>query len=264
MTQPIADEPQIHELITPLESLSAQEMGQNFDAQPYDNQYWMQQNDMGKQEYAMDAMFPPHLQVPTWHWNFNQELPTAPSSPDFLPIQGTLDASPLDLNTKVVRTVSDGEELVAMGLYDSPAEVQSSSLLFGGGLSGGPPRKRSLKLEEAFELPPTAAEDSDDSVDNENDENIKVEDNEDEEEDESAISEPDDAKFDNMDLPIFQNNLQGQMMDDSGNMAGQSFFFEKDPAVVVASQEQYPYGGMPYITTVPQGLPMHGTGYDWF
>lgn len=39
------------------------------------------------------------------------------------------------------------EELVGMGLYDSPAEVQSTSFLFGGISSG----RKALKLEESFE-----------------------------------------------------------------------------------------------------------------
>lgn len=268
LSQPIVDEPQIHELITPLESLSAHEFGhhQHFELPPYSDSYWVsqQQHPIIKSEYGtgMDAMFPPSFQVPTWHWNnisFSQDLPTAPSSPNFLPIQGTIEASPLDLNTKPAvpppAAKSDGEELVAMGLYDSPADVQSSSLLFGGGgLSGGPPRKRSLKLEEAFEPPPEPEKSAEEEDEGDNDAGS------DEDADEEAISEPDDGT---VAFPVFDNLGQPQMIfGRDSNMGGQSFYFDrKEPHIVATAQEQE-LAYQPYVMAA--GLPTGGAGYGWF
>merc|ERR1712000_453164 len=82
----------------------------------------------------------------------NQQLmtsnvPTAPSSPDCPPFPN-IDLDNLSLGTTSGKAKVDSEELVGMGLYDSPAEVQSSSLLFGRFSQSG---QKSLKLAESFE-----------------------------------------------------------------------------------------------------------------
>lgn len=81
-------------------------------------------------------------------------VPTAPVSPDFLPMPDMGNT----FNATYIDEVPDKDELVGMGLYDSPADVQSASLLFGGPL---PVRRKSLKLEESFEPGPLSDEDED-------------------------------------------------------------------------------------------------------
>jgi hypothetical protein len=85
-----------------------------------------------------------------WPYNstdFGQDIHTAPVTPDFLPLPDF--GNPFD--GTYVEEAADKDELVGMGLYDSPAEVQSASLLFGGSLLV---RRKSLKLEESFEPDP--------------------------------------------------------------------------------------------------------------
>ena len=207
MSYPLPDEPQIQELITPLEDLSAQEGGSGFDGSGYGYQYWMAPDTGKDQVYVMDNMFP-QQQVVQQAWQYQHpamlDIPTAPPSPTFLPIQGAIEASPLSLDTRQLPSHLEGEELVGMGLYDSPAEVQSSSLLFGGGFSGVA-RKRSLKLEESFEPAPEKAEGED----------------EEETEDEDAEEDSEDNESE---LPIQQN----QLVEQASSMIGQSFFFDAE------------------------------------
>lgn len=92
----------------------------------------------------------------TWPYmppDFGQNVHTAPVSPDFLPLPDF--GNPFDGN--YMGEVADKDELVGLGLYDSPAEVQSTSLLLGGSL---PIRRKSLKLEESFEPGPLSDEDA--------------------------------------------------------------------------------------------------------
>jgi len=87
-------------------------------------------------------------------------ITTAPSSPDHLPLQSIgLDTLSLDAGT--LASKKDEVELVGMGLYDSPAEVQSSSLLFG---SISEPQRKTLKLEESF-VPTEVNDESEDEED---------------------------------------------------------------------------------------------------
>lgn len=72
---------------------------------------------------------------------------TAPPSPDF-PTASDINLDNLSLDTSGGRAQDNREELVGMGLYDSPAQVQSSSLLFGNFAGSG---QTSLKLAESFE-----------------------------------------------------------------------------------------------------------------
>lgn len=246
LAQPIMDEPQIQELITPLEGLSAHEMGQQYDSNAYLNQSWFAHDVSKQQPYAMDNMFPQNSIPQSWQWpGFGQELPTAPSSPNFLPIQGAVEASPLDLNTCKLPAQGDGEELVAMGLYDSPTDVQSSSLLFG----GGPPRKRSLKLEEAFEPP--------------SDEEKEAEADDEEEEDDDAEGEEDDDQHTSaMESATYTSQTQHRPVQTS-NLAGQSFFFDTQKDGGLASQQQQPvfHPAAPYWSG---GMVNPSMDYNWF
>ncbi len=93
-------------------------------------------------------------------------VPTAPSSPDCPPLQNIrLDTLSLGNNSRKSR--SDLDELVGMGLYDSPAEVQSSSLLFSGFPGKG---RKGLKLEESFE--PSEQDDADEEEIDEDDQDL--------------------------------------------------------------------------------------------
>jgi len=93
------------------------------------------------------------------------DIATAPASPDFLPMPDMGHAFEVSLTENDI----DTHELVGMGLYDSPAQVQSASLLFGGSMAI---RKKSLKLEESFEPPSPEdgeCEDEDEDGDGETD-----------------------------------------------------------------------------------------------
>lgn len=240
LSQPILDEPQIQELITPLEGLTAAEMGQQYDPDAYGYPYWHQGVD--KQFPAMDNMFPQSMLQQPWHYP-TQKLPTAPSSPSFLPIQGAIEASPLDLNTRSAPQKPSGDELVAMGLYDSPADVQSSSLLFGG--SG---RKRSLKLEESFEPPPESEKDQEGSDDEDG-----ASDGEPDEDNQVETATADSAAP----FPEFAEQVQPGPVP---NLLGQSFFFENEP--VEMSQQHAVYA--PIMSGFNGGLMNQGTSYGWF
>lgn len=156
---PLIDEPQIQDLNTALDDLPINFYDQeNMYAQPFNaeyHQYWQPQQMPKAQPMYMDQS---NLNEYDQFWQLNHYMGNAnlqeqPGAPTFIPIENNLE-EPEHLNLlSPNRDEDDGEdELVGMGLYDSPAEVQSSTLLFGGGLNGGviPPR-RSLKLEDAFE-----------------------------------------------------------------------------------------------------------------
>jgi hypothetical protein len=234
MSYPLPDEPQIQELITPLEELSAQEAGPHHPSTNYNYTNWVAQDYSKNQGYAMDNMFPQQMMPQTWEYlpmQNNIEVTTAPSSPVFLPIQGGVEASPLRLDlAQVVPAANDGEELVGMGLYDSPADVRSSSLLFGGGLSGSGP-KRSLKLEESFEPAPETS-DAEDEDGEENGEEDGEEADEEEDQDEDLEVSP------ATNLPISQHQFTAPVP----SLSGQSFFFETEADVSnqIYMQPQYP------------------------
>jgi hypothetical protein len=238
LSQPVMDEPQIQELITPLEGLTAQEFGQGFNVDAYNYHFQMATSSIPQpSQYVMDNMFPQPLPQRNWTWTsvYGQDLPTAPSSPNFLPIQGTVETSPLDLNVGLKYEKQDGEELVAMGLYDSPAEIQSSSMLFGG------PAKRSLKLEESFEPAP--------------EDNKEEDDGDDADADADADDEEEDTSQNNIDSTSSGTSYTVQAQDEPVNMAGQSFFFDKDTQHAV-----HP----PAFNTMMGFQANPGMGYGWF
>jgi len=122
------------------------------------------------------------------------------------------------------------DELVGMGLYDSPAQVQSANLLFSGPL---PVRRKSLKLEESFEPVPQ----SDD-------------------EDEDAESEP---EIQDITIPThqYQGIPSGMAPDQAPTTMAQ--YLDTQPS----------YSDVPPEALFPAGHPdqqgmANGTAYSWF
>jgi len=211
MSYAAPDEPHINELITPLEGLAAYEGQSNYGClNPFQN--FISSNTMKESGYAMDNMFPQTMLHPSWQWGYPSQVPnvpTAPASPAFLPIQGGVEASPLDLNSQNAPSKPEGDELVGMGLYDSPADVQQSSFLFGGGFEGAM-KKKSLKLEESFE---PAADGSQAEGEEEN-----------QDEDEDAPAEESDSQS-ALDFNPYQEPAP---ISNQITMVGQSFLFDGD------------------------------------
>lgn len=110
-------------------------------------------NSVGLQNYY-DPMSNHSWSVPMD--NMQNQILTAPTSPAFLPMPEV--GEPFSVPHQQVST-SDNVELVALGLYDSPAQAQSSTLLLTGSL---PVRRKSLKLEESF-IPTSEPDDEDDA-----------------------------------------------------------------------------------------------------
>lgn len=163
MSYPLVDEPQIQELITPLEGLSANEAGSGYGyGQDFDmTQYWLSQQ---TKDSAID--FDPSLYSmvnyqPQWYpadQYMMPNVPTAPTSPSFLPLPEF--GAPLEV--RMPEPDEHTEELVGMGLYDSPADVQSLSLFAGPSPLG---QRKSLKLEDSFEPSPNEEEEEYDDED---------------------------------------------------------------------------------------------------
>lgn len=156
LSHPLMDEPQIQELISPLEELSAHDLGTQYAPQIVGdtNSYWFPPATQKMiPNLVMNGYQPVHVS-PYEMWSGQpivHDVDTAPTSPNFLPIETMGE----DTNLSRLQTSgleSEGEELIAMGLYDSPAEVQAFSDRFRTeqGISGSTGRK-SLKLEDAFE-----------------------------------------------------------------------------------------------------------------
>ena len=212
MSYAVADEAQIQELIAPLEELSAQENVQLYQPRQYNSQSWLDSDISKDQAYTIDNMFPHNHILQPWQWNHQTsmlDIPTAPASPDFLPIQGGLEASPLSLDFQTLPAKGEvAEDLVGMGLYDSPADVRSSSLLFGGGHGGA--QKKQLKLEESFEPAPESIEAE-----------AEGEGDDEEEEDQVAVLQ---QASEAVQFPAYQELAP----EHQSTLAGQSFFFESE------------------------------------
>lgn len=200
MAYPMIDEPQIQELITPLEELTAQEAEFNY-GNPLDtNQYWIPQSRKSS-SYPFNPGPQSQALQPYWQWNNQTIVPnvhTAPSSPDFLSLQN-------DFNRTDSRRDEPKDELVGMGLYDSPAQVQSSSFLFDRGAHPTNVRK-SLKLEDSFEPAPESEDGDADGED---------------EDEEDALHVLEDSPESN---PSYARVYQITPHD----LSGHSFFFEQD------------------------------------
>jgi len=146
----------------PLEQMAGQDFSffQNDQQAPYTYPYmcdgtspgYMQTSTVPYQATGFDTL---HMAWPPVPPSFPQNLATAPTSPDFLPMPDFGQS----FDVAQMEEAVEKDELVGMGLYDSPAQVQSASLLFNGPL---PVRRKSLKLEESFEpAPPSDSEDDD-------------------------------------------------------------------------------------------------------
>ncbi|KAL2429717.1 hypothetical protein ABEF95_010039 [Exophiala dermatitidis] len=149
-------EPQMEEYFTPLEQLPEPAMGFPYGSQPLGEQTWPSHY-LPQTHHGSFSMLSQHAAVePSWQCNQHPgpaQVQTAPNSPE------TLQMPSLDLGTLSLAStgdIEDDQELVGMGLYDSPAEVQSSTL-FGGIPSG----RKTLKLEESFEPTDLNGEDDD-------------------------------------------------------------------------------------------------------
>ncbi|OAP62800.1 hypothetical protein AYL99_02027 [Fonsecaea erecta] len=164
ISYPSMTEPQIQEPFTPLDELSTRDPGLVYENQPYLESMWLGQ-EQAKSNSTSFSLYPQQSFVQP-AWGFNQpvmapNVQTAPSSPDCLPLQN-FGLDTLSLGNTDSKLKDNAEELVGMGLYDSPAEVQSSSLLFGGSAGSG---RKGLKLEESFE--PAEQEDEEEEDDTE-------------------------------------------------------------------------------------------------
>lgn len=178
LSHPIANEPQIQELITPLDEYPVDASTYMGNSSLVDDGAWMLESQQKCYPYSFGLAYQANSLQPTWQLNQSQQLQsslsvqTAPSSPDCLQLQvDTLSLDTADLDSK-----PHSEELVGMGLYDSPADVQSTSLLFGGISNAA---RKGLKLEESF-VP-------EDREDEELDDEEEVEDEEDDEEEETPF-----------------------------------------------------------------------------
>jgi hypothetical protein len=242
------NEPLIPELFTPLDEPSKQDSTMMCEGELY-------RQPASGQGQAMAESFPfslyaqqPWIQ-PEIHHSHTASAPnlhTAPPSPNCPPLQDVrLDTLSLRGGSGKLHDGSD--ELVGMGLYDSPAEVQSSSLLFGGPPGQG---RKGLKLEESFE--PTEQEG----------------DEEEEEEDEEQEAEAED---------------EGMESDDTDDLVDQKWSFSGAATTTdydsqsIASHLTYGMEARPaplastYLATLrqmnsayyPADYPCYGQGYGW-
>lgn len=143
---PVSDESYLNTHMMPLSLTSG---ASQFTSDPsYSQSAYAYPQDLGGHYTPVSAPFydatDSQLQNMAWPpiQNSTLNITTAPASPDFAPLP------PVEQSSLQVETEDDKEELVGMGLYDSPAQVRSANLLFGGSL---PVRRKSLKLEESFE-----------------------------------------------------------------------------------------------------------------
>lgn len=148
---PMADEPYLNFSSVPLDHLVGQNLA--FDATTFhhSNPYQYNQNrsfdsytpisapEMESTDYQIQNLAWPPMPMTTV-----QDIVTAPTSPDFLPMP---DLGPTFAAAHTSQD-EDKDALVGLGLYDSPDQVRSANLLFSGSL---PVRRKSLKLEESFE-----------------------------------------------------------------------------------------------------------------
>jgi len=244
ISYPAMNEPQIQEFFTPLDELPAQDPNSTYDSNQYLQQSWLSQEQGKAESYAL-SLYSHQSLYPQWHFNQPMTIPTvqtAPSSPDY-PSLHTLELDNLSLGLNDTKSKDDSEELVGMGLYDSPAEIQSSSILFGG--FTGPARK-GLKLEESFE--PTEQEDDEDE-DVENDDDV----DDDDEQDQQNFKEEDaDEKW--PDSTAMEYNSQSIA-------AHLTYGIQPEPEPLASK----------YLATLrqmnsayyPSEYPGYGQGYEW-
>ena len=232
---PVLNEPQIQGYMTPLEDYSPL----SYPNVPFDygypskhGTYYVPEQSYHAEEqtyvpdqlpYGSQYTMPQIYQTQPAHYS-QLNIDTAPPSPALLPIQNFNNdgsTSPFLLGSPRV----EKEELVGMGLYDRPQDVQTSTLFNGPAsmtaLTAG--IGKGLKLEESFEPPPT--EDDEDTQE------------ENEEEDETEDIRLPTAATTNTLLPP-QMHVEDQV-----NYAGQTFFFddkEVQRTMPAAAQVGYP------------------------
>ena len=168
----------MNDFFIPLDDMSTLDHRAAFENQQYQQHSWLDHAQEKVEPYPFAVHGQPVLLQSSWLPNQAgtiPNVPTAPSSPICPPLPNiALDT--LSLGNKTSPSRADAGDLVGMGLYDSPAEVQSSSLLFGGFSGSG---RKSLKLEESFE--PSEHEDDveeDDEEDADSDEDQQSVENE--------------------------------------------------------------------------------------
>lgn len=238
MSAPVPNEPQIQELMTPLEDYSPHE----YPNLSFGNDYVSKVGTyyLPEQDYPAQGLTYEPEQVP---YEYQQSMPqmyqmqpanyshlnvdTAPPSPSLLPIQNFDNdraTSPFALGSPRV----EKEELVGMGLYDKPQDVQSSTLPSAGpttmaALTAG--IGKGLKLEESFEPPPATEEDDE-----------KEDETEEQEEPEDLTASP---------TTMIGNVLPPSgYVDDPSNLDAQTFFFDDKEAqypMSTAENISYPY-----------------------
>ena len=245
---PSIDEPQIHDLITPLDEDPANMFGQSY---PYwsfpippHSHFWPQE------------LKPVEQHAPT-HDNLYQQfqttnINTAPASPTFLPIQ-TYSSNGDD---KAINAMVDGEVLVGVGLYDKPESVRASCQLSSsfdrrGSLGKG------LRLEDALEPPLIINEDDDELETNADDE----EEGEEEEEEEEECDEEEQTA----DLDLSQTiNLNKP----NPNLSGHSFYYDQGQTYSSAPQHLTYSQASPFdtrlIQTNAQYPYMYNGSYEWY
>ncbi|RJE24709.1 hypothetical protein PHISCL_02974 [Aspergillus sclerotialis] len=140
---------------------------------------------------------------------------TGPSTPEFLPIQ-KFDDEPAPLDP-AINTQESGDELVGMGLYNSPGMLETSRQ----GVSG-----KGLKLEETFTPSP----------DNEGDKSAGADDDDDDDDDDNAVDGLEPSLKDDIE-PI------KQPMKPPGNLLHKSFFFDDDEFESHAVTDTQPFIG---------------------
>lgn len=220
MSAPVPNEPQIQDFLTPLEDYSPQAYANMIYGNDYDSKmasyYFLEQDHQaqclayapGQSPYQYQQLMPQTFQVQSANYS-HLNIDTAPPSPSLLPIQNFDNdgsTSPFVLGSPRM----DREELVGMGLYDRPQDVQSSTLFSGGSTSMAALTAgigKGLKLEESFEPPPATVEDEED------------EDETEEQEEAEDLTASTTAMTDDG-MPLQVN------AEDPSNLAGQTFFFD--------------------------------------
>ncbi|KAJ9614826.1 hypothetical protein H2204_014407 [Knufia peltigerae] len=144
ISHPAMNEPQIQEIMTPLDEFCTGNTGFGCGSEGFLDQTWHDDEQSKFNQYTF-----PTFDVPSFsnQPTMGTAVVTAPPSPDY-PTASDLHLDDLSLAASGARARDNREELVGMGLYDSPAQVQSTSLLFGNFGGSG---QTSLKLAESFE-----------------------------------------------------------------------------------------------------------------
>ncbi|KIW21440.1 hypothetical protein PV08_02020 [Exophiala spinifera] len=166
ISHPVMNEPQIQELMTPLDEVNAANIVIGHGSQHCLNQVW---HDDKHSKFDRYTFAPFDSSLYSSQPAMVSGVATAPPSPSY-PSASEINVQDLSLDSSDGKAQDNREELVGMGLYDSPAQVQSSSLLLGNFAGSG---QTSLKLAESFEpveWDPAADQDGEAEGDDDDDE----------------------------------------------------------------------------------------------